>query len=124
MGMLYDVLACAVAAGAKNRICTAWKRRMGNFDADLSLLGMFIGRALAAVLISVGAVLMMSGGANAKARPKGRAPVFDAQRSMRRSCRRRRAKGALPFPARPRSSRARYCSIALASRPERLMASL
>src|SRR5262249_22554032 len=82
MTMLDDVLGAAVP-GAKNRICTLWRRRKGKPGSDPSSSGIFVGRCLIAVLVCAGAALIMSGAANAKA-SKGSAkasaaPALDAQ---------------------------------------------
>ena len=82
MTMLDDVLGAAVP-GAKNRICTLWRRRKAKPGGDPSSTGMFVGKCLIAVLICAASALMMSDAASAKARKGGAKasapPVLDAQ---------------------------------------------
>src|SRR5246127_4150545 len=82
MTMLDDVLGTAVP-GAKNRICTLWRRHKGKRGNDPSSTGMSLGKCLIAVLICAGAALMMSDAASAKARKGGAKasapPALDAQ---------------------------------------------
>jgi Putative peptidoglycan binding domain len=82
MAMLDDVLGTA-GPGAENRICALGRRRRGELGADLSSIGMCIGRFVTVALICAGAVLMMSDAASAKARKGGAkasaAPALDAQ---------------------------------------------
>jgi lipoprotein-anchoring transpeptidase ErfK/SrfK len=66
MEILNDVAGCAVR-GAKNGLCTDWRRRRRNLGIDPSSIGMDIGRSLAALLISAGAVLMIPAAARAAA---------------------------------------------------------
>src|SRR5262249_27151119 len=68
--MLDDVLRTA-GPGAENRICALGRRRRGELGADLSSIGMSIGRFVTVALICAGAVLMMSDTASAKARKGG-----------------------------------------------------
>ena len=82
MTMLDDVLGAAVP-GAKNRICTLWRRRKGKRGSDPSSTGMFLGKCLIAVLICTATALMVSDAASAKARKGGAKasaePALDAQ---------------------------------------------
>ena len=82
MTMLDDVLGTAVP-GAKNRICTLWRRHKGKRGNDPSSTGMSLGKCLIAVLICAGTALMMSDAASAKARKGGAKasapPALDAQ---------------------------------------------
>jgi lipoprotein-anchoring transpeptidase ErfK/SrfK len=79
MGMLDDVLGCAVP-GAKKRICKVWSRRRGDPGTEPSSIRMSVGRPLAAVVICAGALLIMSGAANAKSNAKASAtPALDVQ---------------------------------------------
>src|SRR5712691_4765209 len=82
MTTLDDVLGTAVP-GAKNRICTLWRRRKDKRGSDPSSTGMSLGKCLIAVLICAGAALMMSDAASAKARKGGAKasapPALDAQ---------------------------------------------
>src|SRR5208337_3750867 len=66
MEMLNDVAGCAVR-GAKNGLCKDWRRRRRNLGIDPSSIGMDIGRFLAALLFSAGAVLMIPSAARAVA---------------------------------------------------------
>jgi lipoprotein-anchoring transpeptidase ErfK/SrfK len=66
MAMLDDVLRTA-GPGAENRICALGRRRRGELGADLSSIGMSIGRFVTVALICAGAVLMMSDASSAKA---------------------------------------------------------
>ena len=70
MTMLADVLGAAVP-GAKNRICTLWRRRKAKSGNDPSSTGMFVGKCLIAVLICAASALMMSDAATAKSRKGG-----------------------------------------------------
>src|SRR3981189_1801914 len=74
MGMLDGVLGCAVP-GAKQRICKVWSRRRGAPGTEPSSIRMSVGRPLAAVVICAGALLIMSGAANAKS---SATPALDA----------------------------------------------
>src|SRR5262249_30166062 len=80
--MLDDVPGTA-GPGADDRICALRRRRRGELGADLSSIGMSIGRFVTVALICAGAVLMMSDAASAKARKGGAkasaAPALDAQ---------------------------------------------
>ena len=84
MAMLDDVLRTA-GPGAENRICALGRRRRSELGADLSSIGMSIGRFVTVALICAGAVLMMSDAADAKASRASRAskasapPALDAQ---------------------------------------------
>jgi lipoprotein-anchoring transpeptidase ErfK/SrfK len=82
MAMLDDVLRTA-GPGADDRICALGRRRRGELGADLSSIGMSIGRFVTVALICAGAVLMMSDAASAKARKGGAKasapPALDAQ---------------------------------------------
>jgi lipoprotein-anchoring transpeptidase ErfK/SrfK len=82
MAMLDDVLRTA-GPGAESRICALGRRRRGELGADLSSIGMSIGRFVTVALICAGAVLMMSDAASAKARKGGAKasapPALDAQ---------------------------------------------
>src|SRR5262245_62275865 len=82
MVMLDDVLRTA-GPGAENRICALGSSRRSELGADLSSIGMSIGRFVTVALICAGAVLMMSDAASAKARKGGAkasaAPALDAQ---------------------------------------------
>ena len=82
MTMLADVLGAAVP-GAKNRICTLWRRRKAKSGNDPSSTGMFVGKCLIAVVICAGVGLTMSDAASAKARKGGAKasapPALDAQ---------------------------------------------
>jgi len=82
MTMLDDVLGAAVP-GAKNRICTLWRRREGKRGSGPSSTGAFVGKCLIAALICAGTALMMSDTASAKARKGGAkasdVPTLDAQ---------------------------------------------
>jgi lipoprotein-anchoring transpeptidase ErfK/SrfK len=82
MAMLDDVLRTD-GPGAENRICALDRRRRGELGADLSSIGMCIGRFLTVALICAGAVLMMSDAASAKASKRSAkasaAPALDAQ---------------------------------------------
>jgi lipoprotein-anchoring transpeptidase ErfK/SrfK len=75
MGVLDDVLGPAIP-GAKNRICTVWRRRTDNLGSDASSC---IGRLVAAVLICIGAVLIVADAAHAAKRAAASAPALDAQ---------------------------------------------
>ena len=70
MTMLDDVLGAAVP-GAKNRICTLWRRRKAKSGNDPSSTGMFVGKCLIAVVICAGVGLTMSDAATAKSRKGG-----------------------------------------------------
>ena len=82
MTMLDDVLGAAVP-GAKNRICTLWRRREGKRGSGPSSTGAFVGNCLIAALICAGTAPMMSDTASAKARKGGAkasdVPTLDAQ---------------------------------------------
>src|SRR5262245_7362823 len=82
MAMLDDVLRTA-GPGVDDRICALGRRRRGELGADLSSIGMSIGRFVTVAIICAGAVLMMSDAASAKARKGGArasvAPALDAQ---------------------------------------------
>jgi lipoprotein-anchoring transpeptidase ErfK/SrfK len=83
MGMLSEAFGSAVA-GAKNRIGRVRRRRRADQGSDPSSSGRNFGRALVAVLVGAGVVLMASDAADAKARRSSKAsaappPAFDAQ---------------------------------------------
>ena len=113
MTMLDDVLGAAVP-GAKNRICTLWRRRKDKRGGDSSSTGMFVGKCLIAVLICAGAALMMPDAASAKARKGGAKasapPALDAQ-----------AIDAAQLPAPPGKGRARPPSAAALVKAEILL---
>ena len=113
MTMLDDVLGTAVP-GAKNRICTLWRRRKGKRGSDPSSTGMSVGKCLIAVLICAGAALMMSDAASAKARKGGAKasapPALDAQ-----------AVDAAQLPAPSGKGRARAPSAAVLVKAEILL---
>src|SRR5258708_17619200 len=113
MTMLDDVLGTA-APGAKNWICTLWRRRNGKRGGDPWSTGMSVGKCLIAVLICAGAALMMPDAASAKARKGGAKasapPALDAQ-----------AVDAAQLPAPSRKGRARPPSAAVPRKAERLL---
>ena len=113
MTMLDDVLGTAVP-GAKNRICTLWRRRNGKRGSDPWSTGMSLGKCLIAVLICAGAALMMSDAASAKARKGGAKasppPALDAQ-----------AVDAAQLPAPSGKGRARAPSAAVLIKAEILL---
>src|SRR5712691_5447863 len=113
MTMLDDVLGTAVP-GAKNRICTLWRRRKGKRGSDPSSTGMSVGKCLITVLICAGAALMMSDAASAKARKGGAKasapPALDAQ-----------AVDAAQLPAPSGKGRARAPSAAVLVKAEILL---
>jgi lipoprotein-anchoring transpeptidase ErfK/SrfK len=113
MTMLDDVLGTAVP-GAKNRICTLWRRRNGKRGGDPWSTGMSVGKCLIAVLICAGAALMMSDAASAKARKGGAKasapPALDAQ-----------AVDAAQLPAPSGKGRARAPSAAVLIKAEILL---
>jgi len=122
MTMLDDVLGAAVP-GAKNRICTLWRRRKAKPGSDPSSTGMFVGKCLIAVLICAGAALMMPDAASAKAKKggaKASAPAaLDAQAIDAAQLPAPSGKGRARAPSAAALIKGRYCSIAPASHPAR-----